>query len=223
MDFDASILKGYPDGSRIGAAWDLSGNNRHCYRVGNSNTPKVKTNELNSFPVYNFNSNSQRLFTSVNARVPQDITMFVISKFNSAGASFPYLFAWFSAPNAASFVQSSTGVQFDYRAPNNQELSGGSFFVATSTSSYAIYCCTMNGTNKTGTIYKNGVSIGTSTNAAMSWTGFTATSSFRMNANLNDTFAGEALMPKAVIFPSLLSAQNIADIFAYLNSVWAVY
>ncbi len=220
FDYDAAVLRGLGDGQRAGCAWDVSGNNKHCLRVAAADVPRVKLAAQNGLPAYQFTAAGQRLFTPVNARVPQEVTFFIVCKYHATAG---YLFSWFSAPNFVGFAIGSSYAQLDYRAPNGQELSSGAFTAATSTGAYAIYCCTMNSTTKTGTIYKNGASIGTSTNAAMNWAGFTSTSSFRMNANLNDNLSAISFIGKLVIFPTLLTAQNIADIFAHLNSIWACY
>lgn len=214
--WDARVIKGYADGATIPTVIDRSGNQVHAISSGvSTRRATYKTAIKNSLPVIRFNGTGN----------------WYNHWLNYSGAS--TTFAVFNRTGAVSAVQqlmcfsnAGTAVKAQILAKTDVTTNWGGYWSAFRTSSVSslntwnIACIT---DDDAGTVnmYNNGVASPVATYTSQTY--YTDGSNDRrvIGGRGTEYFGGD--FAAGLLFPSVLSAGNLATVFSSLNSIWGVY
>lgn len=217
------------DGDPVGYWMDKSGNAWHASQASGTNKAAFRTNVQNGRPIIRFDGVNDYLDTAGPETTTANLHAFVIVK-SLANAAYAKVFRWagtLSNNGGYSAVFYDGGVNFDVRASNGQELSGGVFRATTDiTTAFNGYEFTFDSTPKTGEIFKSGVSLGTSTNASINT--LLATSRFMrigqggLLASPAGTYWGGDLA-ELVVYDSIKTGDELTAIRNYFTTKWGAY
>lgn len=216
------------DGDPLGYWMDKSGNGWHYTQASGTNKPAIRTNVQNAKPVIRFDGVNDYIDAAGPTSTTADVHIFIIAKASST-TNFARPFFWTGTANNNGMYGTpmyTGGINFDLRAANGQELSGGVFRATTDISSaFFGFECTFNGTSKTGEIFKSGVSLGTSTNASIStvaasgkYSRVGAAGSFGTPATY---WSGD--VAEVVVYDSIKTGADLTALRAYFTAKWSTY
>jgi hypothetical protein len=201
------------DGSAIPRWLDSSGNNIHAYQNTSAQRPVYRTaaNGINGRPALSFTSASNHFLSLPLTSADGDKTFFFVVKPTTISGTHSYFFdsetgrlvlaqiAWTGASNKAGFYAPATWVE-------------------TAAGTTAAQVVTFTFASGTGTLYRNGVSLGS---GAVATTAIDARTVLGGIHTASGSYNG--LMSEVLIYEGTMSTANRQAIESYLNAKYGLY